>query len=66
VDSKEAEASLGIQLLTDLQLVFEEEVELPSKTILERLHALPESPWADLHGKPLDQRNYGVKSGRYR
>jgi hypothetical protein len=49
-------------------LVFEEEVELPSKTILERLHALPESPWADLHGKPLDQlslakrlRNYAVK-----
>ena len=51
-DSKEAEPSLGIRLLTDLRSIFEGEVELPSKTILERLLALPESPWADLRGKP--------------
>jgi Protein of unknown function (DUF3631) len=67
-DSKEAEPSLGIRLLTDLRSIFEGEVELPSKTILERLLALPESPWADLRGKPLDQlslakrlRAYGVR-----
>ena len=41
---------------------------MPSKTILERLLELPESPWGDLHGKTLDERGlarrlkaYGVK-----
>jgi hypothetical protein len=67
-ESKEVEASLGIRLLTDLRSISEGEQELPSKTILERLHGLPESPWGDLHGKPLDERGlakwlraYGVK-----
>ena len=67
-DSKEVEASLGIRLLTDLRSIFESEQELPSKAILDRLQGLPESPWGDLHGKPLDERGlakrlraYGVK-----
>lgn len=41
---------------------------MPSKTVLGRLLELPESPWGDLHGKPLDERGlakrlkaYGVK-----
>jgi hypothetical protein len=66
--SNEVEPSLGIRLLTDLRLIFEGGKELPSKTILERLQALPESPWSDLRGKPLDERGlakrlraYGVK-----
>ena len=50
---EEAEASLGVRLLADLQTIFEGQQELPSKTILERLLELPESPWGDLHGKPL-------------
>lgn len=67
-DFKEVEASLGIRLLTDLRSIFESEQELPSKAVLERLQGLPESPWGDLHGKPLDERGlakrlraYGVK-----
>jgi hypothetical protein len=47
---------------------FEGAHELPSKVILERLQGLPESPWGDLNGKPLDERGlakrlraYGVK-----
>jgi hypothetical protein len=55
-------------LLTDLRSIFEGEQELPSKTILERLQGLRESPWGDLQGKPLDERGlakrlraYGVK-----
>jgi hypothetical protein len=67
-ESKELEPSLGIRLLTDLRSIFEGEQELPSKAILERLQALPESPWTDLRGKPLDERGlakrlraYGVK-----
>jgi hypothetical protein len=55
-DSKEVEASLGIRLLTDLRSIFESEYELPSKAILERLQGFQESPWGDLHGKPLDER----------
>jgi hypothetical protein len=51
-----------------LRSIFESEYELPSKAILERLQGLQESPWGDLHGKPLDERGlakrlraYGVK-----
>jgi hypothetical protein len=42
---------------------------LPTTTILERLIAMTESPWGDLHGKPITDRHlsmrlrqYGVKS----
>jgi hypothetical protein len=49
--------------------VFREDEALGTETILERLHNLEESPWADLRGKPLDSRGlayrlkqYGVKS----
>jgi hypothetical protein len=67
-ESREAEASLGVRLLADLQAIFQGQQEMPSKTILGRLLELPESPWGDLHGKPLDERGlarrlraYGVK-----
>lgn len=67
--SKDVEPSLGIRLLTDLRVVFENENELSSKSILHALNALEESPWGDLRGKPMDERGlanrlkeYGVKS----
>jgi Protein of unknown function (DUF3631) len=67
-ESKEGEPSLGIRLLADLQTIFEGQQEMSSKTILGRLLELSESPWGDLHGKPLDERGlakrlraYGVK-----
>lgn len=67
-ESKEVEPSLGIRLLGDLKLVFGAD-EMSSKSLLETLHGLEESPWADLRGKPLDERGlaqrlrqYGVKS----
>lgn len=68
-EGREADASLGIRLLGDLKAIFGNEHELPSKTILARLNELEESPWGDMHGKPLDERRlarmlkaYGVKS----
>jgi hypothetical protein len=68
-DTKELEPSPGIKLLSDLQTVFGSNDELSSKAVLQALHALEESPWADLKGKPLDQRGlasrlrqYGVRS----
>ena len=67
-ESRDAEASLGVRLLADLQTIFEGQQEMPSKTMLARLLELPKSPWGDLHGKPLDERGlakrlraYGVK-----
>jgi hypothetical protein len=66
--SKEVEVSLGIKLLADLQRVFVGSEQLASKTILQGLYGLEESPWSDIKGKPLDERNlarrlaeYGVK-----
>jgi hypothetical protein len=44
---------LSIQLLSDLRGVFGENATLSTKIILSRLHALPESPWEDIKGKPL-------------
>jgi hypothetical protein len=68
-EGREAEASLGIRLLGDLRTIFANDHALPSKIILARLTDLEESPWGDLHGKPLDERGlarrlkaYGVKS----
>jgi hypothetical protein len=67
--SKEVEPSMGIRLLTDLQVIFGDTQEMTSKSILQGLIALEEAPWSDLRGKPLDERSlahrlkqYGVKS----
>jgi Protein of unknown function (DUF3631) len=63
------EPSLGIRLLSDLRCIFNEYDQITTVDILNRLHALPESPWTDLKGKPLNDRGmafrlreYGVKS----
>jgi hypothetical protein len=67
-EAKEREPSLGIRLLADLRIVFGDASEMPSKAILAALSALPESPWGDVRGKPIDERGlanrlrqYGVK-----
>ncbi len=33
--------------------------------ILARLHELPEAPWSDLRGKPLDSRDLSKRLGKY-
>jgi Protein of unknown function (DUF3631) len=60
--------SAGTSALADLHTVFAEASELTSKVILSRLLELPESPWNDIRGKPLDDRGlakrlrpYGIK-----
>lgn len=65
----EREPSLGIRLLSDLYDVFGGLSQLPTSEILSRLHDLPEAPWNDLKGKPLNDRGlafrlreYGVRS----
>jgi hypothetical protein len=65
----ETEPSLGVRLLSDLRTVFGGRDQMPTTAILADLIAMPEAPWGDLRGKPLDDRGiarrlraYGIKS----
>jgi hypothetical protein len=66
--SKDVEPSLGILLLNHTRTVFGVAEKLTTDVILKRLHELPEAPWNNLKGKPLDDRGlarrlreYGIK-----
>jgi len=59
------EASLGVKLLADLRTVFADSDALHTETILEALHKLDESPWADMRGKPLDPRGLARRLKQY-
>jgi hypothetical protein len=68
-DSKRSSPSLGILLLTDLRRVFGDAEVLSTESILTDLHAIEESPWGEMRGKPLDSRGlshrlrpYGITS----
>ncbi|MBU6509349.1 MAG: DUF3631 domain-containing protein [Gammaproteobacteria bacterium] len=67
LESKQSTPSLGILLLTDLRQVFDETGTdaLPTERILTALHALEDSPWADLRGKPLDARGLSYRLRQY-
>ena len=65
--------SLGVRLLSDLRLVFEDREALSTESLLESLVELDEGPWGDLRGKPLDARRlahylrpYGIFSKQIR
>jgi hypothetical protein len=64
-EAKERDPTLGVRLLADLRTVFGNESEMPSKAILAALAALPESPWADMKGKPLDERGLASRLRQY-
>ncbi|MFD5815160.1 DUF3631 domain-containing protein [Streptomyces sp. NPDC127038] len=58
--------SIGIRLLTDLRdHVLIGIDRLPTVAILDRLNALDDAPWADLNGKPLDNRRLSQMLGDY-
>ncbi len=57
--------SLGVVLLRDLRRIFGDAERLATDTILEQLHEIDESPWADLRGKPLDARGLSRRLGKY-
>lgn len=58
--------SLGIRLLTDLRdHVLIGIDRLPTIALLDRLNALDDAPWADLDGKPLDNRRLSRMLGEY-
>ena len=69
-EAKERDPSLGVRLLADLKGIFGDAPEMSTEAILRALHALTESPWNDLKGKPLNDRGlaqrlrqYGIKPG---
>lgn len=60
--------SNGVRLLADLRTIFRrhDTDRLLTAAALAELHALDESPWADLgSGKPLDARTLARELGRY-
>jgi hypothetical protein len=48
--------SLGIKLLSDIKLVWNDTEGMHTEAILNALNGLDEAPWGDLKGKPLDPR----------
>ncbi len=72
-DAKGDRGSLGVRLLADLHIVFENKSSMATADIVVSLMALEEAPWGDLKGKPLDARRlanflkpYGVSSKNIR
>jgi hypothetical protein len=55
----------GVQLLSDLYDVFAGADKLSTESILLRLHSLPESAWADVYGKPLNDRGLATRLRKY-
>jgi hypothetical protein len=67
LDSGPPTTSDGVRLLADLRQVFTEHDtdRMPTADILVRLLALDESPWGDLHDRPLDARRLARELGKY-
>jgi hypothetical protein len=63
--AREVEPSLGIRLLADARTVFGDSESITTAALLEALHALPESPWKDIKGKPLNDRGLAVRLRQY-
>ena len=57
--------SVGIRLLTDLRQVFDGADRLPTATIVERLTAMDDAPWADIDSRPLTTRTLAKMLGDY-
>ncbi|MFO1185764.1 MAG: DUF3631 domain-containing protein [Bauldia sp.] len=64
-DARGRPPSLGIRLLTDLKHVFGEADFQPTDFLLQELIKIPESPWGDIKGKPLDARGLAVRLRSY-
>nr|WP_227463544.1 DUF3631 domain-containing protein [Nocardioides lijunqiniae] len=63
--SSDRGGSLGVILLRDLHRIFAGHERLSTEHILDCLHEVDESPWADLRGKPLDSRGLARRLAKY-
>ncbi|MEV0443985.1 DUF3631 domain-containing protein [Streptomyces spectabilis] len=58
--------SIGVRLLTDLRDHVMTGIDrLPTVAILDRLNSMDDAPWADLGGKPLDNRRLSKMLAEY-
>ena len=64
-DSAAGAPSIGVLLLHDLRAVFAGRDKMPTEDILTGLHAVEESPWAELRGKPVDARWLSRQLAKY-
>jgi len=64
-DARRGGQSLGVRLLADLRDLFCEHDKLSTETLLERLTAIDDAPWADLRGKALDPRGLSRRLAKY-
>lgn len=54
----EGELSMGVRLLSDLNQIWgEDEQNLATRTILDRLQKIDDAPWGDYYGRPLNARD---------
>ena len=65
----DTDTTLGARLLADLRDVFGDADAMHGETILTALHKIPEAPWGDYFGRPMNARDmarllkpYGVAS----
>jgi Protein of unknown function (DUF3631) len=63
--SKEIEPSLGIRLLADLRTIFGDREQMTTEELLRALNGLPEAPWGDLKGGPLNDRGLARRLRQY-
>src|SRR4029077_7484004 len=56
---------LGIRLLADTRIAFGDAEQLATTTLIHALRELPESPWNDLKGRPLDERRLAARLRQY-
>ncbi len=56
---------MGVRLLNDLREVIGLEDCMSSADIVSKLINIPESPWGDLKGKPLDERGLAARLRKY-
>ncbi|TVT50725.1 DUF3631 domain-containing protein [Amycolatopsis rhizosphaerae] len=59
--------STGVRLLADIRQIFTAQAtdRMVTAELIRELHALEDSPWTDLQGKPLDSRRLAKELDRY-
>jgi hypothetical protein len=62
---EEGEERLSLRLLADMRTVLGDDEQAATTVILDKLHALDESPWADIRGKPLNDRGLATRLRPY-
>jgi hypothetical protein len=63
---EDAPASVGMRLLAEIQMVFEQDDHLATAELLRRLHNLEDAPWGEWYGAPLSGRGLAKLLGPYR